>query len=199
MAKRRLSQKHVKKAPTKYRYGVLLPHELDVLLPLMKELYEGIGFKEALENPMPFLNKMKRDCFESPYVMVYACFGPGLEPLGYIWIILDRDKLGDNFMKIEQIVITKNKRKSRIAYRLIKYSTELGFRHGAKYCKIEVSTPESETMWRKLGFKSKFISMEFEGGGVEFGEANKAFKLNPIDFQEKDYARQLKTIVKAVP
>jgi len=193
MPKKRQSRKPAKKPKMEYRYGTLLPHEFDVLLPLMKEFYQEINLEEAVENPMPFLYQMKKGCFESPYNIVYACFGPGLEPFGYIWFTLDRDKLGNNFIKIEHIVVAKKKKNTRIGYRLIKYSVELGFRHGAERCELEARTKETEAMWRKLGFKSKYIAMEFEGGAVEFGEANPAFKLNELDFQEKEYGKLVKT------
>ena len=175
----------------------MLPNEFDALLPLMAEFYEGIRFKEALENPIPFLHQMKRECFESPYVMVYACFSYELEPLGYIWFALDIDRLGKHFTKIEQVVVAKEKRNTRIGVNLIKFAVQLGYRHNAQYCKIEASTKDSAKMWERYGFKPRYMTMQFEGGAIEFGKQNPIFQL---DFcEDKANGKQIEPIIKAVP
>lgn len=168
-------------APTPtYTYGTIYPHELGVLAPLIQDFYKEIGFKEAADNPEPFIREIYNDLLKNPYSIIYACMDREMKPQGYMWLRIDRNVLQVPFAVIEQdYIIPEHRgtlREARMHHRFIEYAIQVGERCGVQYTNTVVRSKRLEESRAKLGFKSVELRLTFKGTAEDFRKQNPGFQ-----------------------
>ena len=162
------------------RYGQILPHELGLLTPLIKDFYKEIGYKEAMENPEPFLQEIIKDIAHNPYSIIYTCVDEDLRPHGYIYFKIERNPVGQGYVTIEHdYVITEHRetmKEARIQHEFINYVLEVGERCNCQYVNTAIKTEKLEKSRMKLGFKSVELKMTFRGTAQDFRNQNPSFQ-----------------------
>lgn len=161
-------------------YAPILPHELTVLVPLIKEFYKEIGYKEAVENPDPLIKEIFEELSGNPYSIIYACVNQSMVPQGYMWLRIDRNPWGAPFAVIEHdYIIPEHRgtlREARMHHRFIEYAIEVGERCGIQYVNTVVRTKRLEESRAKLGFKSVELKLTFRGTAQDFKNQNPSFQ-----------------------
>lgn len=170
----------VREKPKQLSYGQIFPHELTVLAPLIVDFYKEIGFREAAENPEPFIREIYEEMSRNPYSIIYACLDRERKPQGYMWLRMDRNVLGQPFAVIEHdYVVPEHRgtlREARMHHQFIEYAIQVGERCGVQYTNTVVKTKRLEESRMKLGFKSVEIKMTFKGTAQDFRNQNPSFQ-----------------------
>ncbi len=169
----------VREKPKQLSYGQIFPHELTALAPLIVDFYKEIGFKEAAENPEPFIREIFDEMSRNPYSIIYACLDAEQKPQGYMWLRIDRNVLQQPFAVIEQdYIIPEHRgtlREARMHHQFIEYAIQTGERCGVQYTNTVVRSKKLEESRMKLGFRSVEIKMTFKGTAQDFRNQNPSF------------------------
>ena len=175
----KLPPQEKKQTKPKYLYRQIMPHEIEGLIPLIKDFYKAINYKEAAENPLPFIAQINREMVSNPYSIIYACVDQQLKPQGYMWFRVDVNPLGQKYIHIEHDYVIPELRKTfteaRIHREFINYVIEVADRNNTQYVTTCVRSTDLEKSRKKLGFKSVEVKMTFKGTAEDFRAENPSF------------------------